>query len=64
LRKVLLRNERKQKKWILTDVAEDLFFKPEKRLEVEAVFAERKGKATFVDFECKDYEGECRIKIS
>ncbi|KAJ7664285.1 dienelactone hydrolase endo-1,3,1,4-beta-D-glucanase [Mycena rosella] len=41
--------------WVFAE--DDMFFKPEKRLEVEAVFAERKGKPTFVDYECQDYKG-------
>ncbi|KAJ7512633.1 Alpha/Beta hydrolase protein [Mycena galericulata] len=41
--------------WVFAE--DDLYFKPEKRLEVEAVFAERKDKDTFVDYECRDYKG-------
>ncbi|KAJ7485426.1 dienelactone hydrolase endo-1,3,1,4-beta-D-glucanase [Mycena latifolia] len=41
--------------WVFAE--DDIFFKPEKRLEVGAVFAERKDKDTFVDYECKDYKG-------
>ncbi|KAJ6595711.1 dienelactone hydrolase endo-1,3,1,4-beta-D-glucanase [Mycena vulgaris] len=41
--------------WVFAE--DDMFFKPEKRLEVEAVFSERKGKDTFIDYECKDYKG-------
>ncbi|KAJ7741425.1 dienelactone hydrolase endo-1,3,1,4-beta-D-glucanase [Mycena maculata] len=41
--------------WVCAE--DDMYFKPEKRLEAEAVFAERKGKDTFVDYEFKEYKG-------
>ncbi|KAJ7126070.1 dienelactone hydrolase endo-1,3,1,4-beta-D-glucanase [Mycena epipterygia] len=40
--------------WVCAE--DDAYFKPEKRLEAEAIFAERKGKDTFVDYEFKEYK--------
>ncbi|KAG6833094.1 hypothetical protein H0H87_011505 [Tephrocybe sp. NHM501043] len=41
--------------WVCAE--EDQFFDGDKRSQVEAIFAERKGTENFVDYEFKDYKG-------
>ncbi|KAJ7073540.1 dienelactone hydrolase endo-1,3,1,4-beta-D-glucanase [Mycena belliarum] len=41
--------------WVFAE--DDIFFKPAKRLEAEAVFAARKDTPSFIDYECRDYKG-------
>lgn len=41
-------------------IAEDEYFGPKIRNEAEAIFAARKGKPDFVEYEFNDYKGKYR----